>query len=184
MTSGHVYIATSLDGFIARRDHRIDWLMKQGIEGEDHGYEAFMDSVDGLVMGRGSFLNVLSFGDWPYRKPVVVMSRSLGESDIPEALRDKVRLSTQTPHELMASLQKAGWQRAYIDGGQLVQSFIRKGLIDDIILTTIPILIGDGIRLFGAVEQDIDLHLLSSTSFPSGLVQSHYKLHEQSHDSR
>lgn len=175
MTSGHVYIATSLDGFVARRDHRIDWLMKQNTAGEDHGFEAFMDSVDGLVMGRGSFLNVLSFGEWPYRKPVMVMSRTLGEEDVPKALRDKVRLTRQSPVELMASLRDVGWQRAYIDGGQLVQSFIREGLIDDLTLATIPILIGDGIRLFGELERDIDLQLLSSTSFPSGIVQSHYR---------
>lgn len=176
MTTGHVFIATSLDGFVARTDHRIDWLTKQQTTGEEHGYEAFMDGVDGIIMGRGSYENVLTFGDWPYSKPVVVMSRSLSPGDLPDALEDKVRLTTLAPTALMQSLAEEGWSRAYVDGGKVVQSFIREGLVDDIVLATIPILIGEGLSLFGAIEADIDLELLSSNSFPSGIVQSHYRL--------
>lgn len=176
MTSGHVFIATSLDGFVARTDHRIDWLTKQPTAGEEHGYEAFMDGVDGIIMGRGSYENVLTFGDWPYSKPVVVMSRSLSPSDLPLTLRDKVRLTSLTPAALMQSLAKDGWARAYVDGGKVVQSFIRDGLIDDIVLATIPILIGEGLSLFGAIEADIDLELLHTAAFPSGIVQTHYQV--------
>ena len=176
MTTGHIYVATTLDGFVARSDHQLDWLMKQNTNGEDHGYEAFVDSVDGIVMGRGSFENVLTFGEWPYPKPVVVMSKTLSDADIPGKLRDKVRLVDLEPPELMRLLHDEGWSRAYIDGGKLVQSFIRHGLIEDIVLTTVPILIGDGRRLFGEIDADIDLELISTTSFPSGLVRTSYRI--------
>ncbi len=176
MTTGHVYIATSLDGFVARPDHRIDWLTKQKTDGEDHGYDEFIDSVDGIVMGRGSFETILSFGEWPYQKPVIVMSKSLSQSDIPAELADKVRLSDLEPVELMRSLDEEGWSRAYVDGGRVVQSFMRAGLIEDMVLTTMPILIGDGIRLFGEIDRDIDLELISAKSFKSGMVQTRYRV--------
>lgn len=181
MTTGHVFIATSLDGFVARRDHQIDWLVKQATQGEEHGFEAFMESVDGLVMGRGSFQNLLSFDqEWPYAKPTVVLSKSLSQSDVPANLAGRVEISSLDPVALMKKLGKDRLSRVYVDGGQVVQSFIRLRLVDDIILTTIPILIGDGLRLFGEIgseiEGDIDLELLGSKSFESGLVQSHYRL--------
>jgi len=176
MTTGHVFIATSLDGFVARVNHELDWLMKQNTEGEDHGYEEFMDSVDGIVMGRGSYRTVLSFGEWPYKKPVIVMSKSLSDHDIPASLRDRVQLTALDPPEVMRWLQEQGWSRAYIDGAKVVQSFIREGLIEDIVLTTIPILIGEGLSLFGGVDADVDLELSSVRSFESGLVQRRYRL--------
>ena len=176
MTTGHVFIATSLDGFVARPDHRLDWLLKQDTAGEEHGYEAFMDRVDGIIMGRGSYQTVLGFGDWPYRKPVVVMSQTLTPSDVPEALVDKVQLTRLSPSALMQWLAEQGWSRAYVDGGKVVQSFIRCGLVDDIELSVAPVLIGEGIPLFGALEADIDLELLSSTPYPSGFVQSRYRI--------
>lgn len=176
MVEGHVFIATSLDGFVARPDHRLDWLMKQQTEGEDHGYDAFMEGVDGIVMGRGSFETVLGFDAWPYDKQVIVMSRSLDQNDIPEGLRSKVRFSKAEPAELMSSLESEGWSRAYIDGGRLVQSFLREGLISDLILSVAPVLIGDGIRLFGQLDRDIDLDLMKQTAFNSGLLQTHYRI--------
>lgn len=169
-------MAMSLDGFVARSDGGLDWLMKQNTDGEDHGFDLFMASVDGLVMGRGSYQNVLTLGDWPYRKPVIVMSRSLTNADIPDALKDKVRLSDQAPRELMAQLDREGWRRAYVDGGKIVQSFLSEGLIEDMVLTHVPILIGDGLPLFGRLTEDIDLAHLETRSFPSGLVSSKYKI--------
>ena len=176
MTTGHVFIATSLDGFVAREDHRLDWLMKQKTEGEDHGYDAFMESVDGLVMGRGSYETVCGFDQWPYSKPVIVMSKTLSQSDIPRALENKVRLTRLDPPDLMSFLQEEGWSRAYIDGGKLVHSFLRDGLVQDLILTLVPVLIGSGIKLFGPMSQDVDLDLIGATSFKSGLVQTHYRI--------
>jgi len=176
MTTGHVFMAMSLDGFVAREDHRLDWLMKQKTEGEDHGYEAFMASVDGLIMGRGSFCNALTFDEWPYRKPVIVMSKSLTDNDIPIALKEKVSLTQLDPRGILASLATRGWARAYVDGGLVVQSFIRAGLVEDMTITLVPILIGKGRRLFGDLDGDIDLDLLSSKAFPSGLVQARYRI--------
>ncbi len=175
MTTGHVFIATSLDGFIARRSGEIDWLMKQPGD-EDHGYDAFMKSVDGLVMGRGSYEKVLTFEAWPYTKPVVVMSRTLDGDDVPSALRNKVRLTRLDPSEVMTMLREEGWNRAYVDGGRVVQSFLREGLIADLALTRVPILIGDGLPLFGALDRDIDLEHLDTRTFPSGLVTSRYRV--------
>jgi dihydrofolate reductase len=176
MPTGHVFMATSLDGFVARKDHSLDWLMKQNTDGEDHGFDDFMASVDGLIMGSGSFKTVLAFESWPYQKPVIVMSHSLVENDIPAELESKVRLTQLSPQELILSLVKEGWKRAYVDGGKLVQSFIRAGLVQDMTITSVPVLIGEGVRLFGSIDDDIDLELIGSKSFNSGLVQNHYRL--------
>lgn len=176
MITGHIFMAMSLDGFVAREDFGLDWLMKQDIESEDHGHEPFMESIDGLVMGSGSFRTALTFDDWPYQKPVVVLSKTLKPNDIPSELRDKVTICEQSPQEIMSFLAEQGWNRAYIDGGEIIQSFMREGLIDDMTVTIIPILIGAGKRMFGALDTDIDLHLLEERSFPSGLVTMKYKI--------
>jgi dihydrofolate reductase len=176
MTTGHVFMALSLDGFVARKDGGVDWLSKYQSEGEDNGFGAFMDSVDGLVMGRASYQNVLTFGEWFYTKPVVVMSRTLSDDDIPRKIKDRVRLSAKTPEDLMAELDKEGWKRAYVDGGRIVQSFLSAGLIEDLTLTRVPILLGAGIPLFGTLTKDVDLEHVETHSFPSGLVTSKYKV--------
>lgn len=176
MTTGHVFIAVSLDGFIARKSGELDWLMKHATKDEDHGYEAFMTSVDGLVMGRGTFEKVRTFGEWSYTKPVVVMSRTLTEQSVPSKLTDKVRLTQLDPPDVMKMLKDQGWTRAYVDGGQVVQSFLRAGLIADLTLTHVPILIGDGLPLFGALDHDIDLEHLKTRTYRSGLVSSCYRV--------
>ncbi|MDC0658667.1 dihydrofolate reductase family protein [Leisingera sp. SS27] len=177
MTTGHVFIATSLDGFVARQDHSLDWLLKQpDAEDDDGGFAAFMDSVDGLVMGSGSFRTVLGFGQWAYTKPVIVLSSSLTGQDIPEELKDKVRLSSAAPADLMQELQEEGWTRAYVDGGRMVQSFLRQGLIADLTITTVPILIGSGIPLFGSLDRDIDLQVDSSRILPTGMIQTTFRV--------
>ncbi len=175
MITGHVFIATSLDGFVAGPSGELDWLMKQKTEGEDHGYDAFMDTVDGLVMGRGTFQKVLTFAEWSYAKPVVVMSRTLTNQDIPEAISGKVELTELEPPKVMKMLDERGWRRVYVDGGMVIQSFFRAGLISDMILTRVPVLIGEGIPLFGTLKRDIDFEHLETRSFPSGLVTSRYR---------
>ncbi len=176
MPTGHSFMAMSLDGFVARTDHRLDWLIKQRTDGEDHGFFSFMASVDGLVMGSGSFRAAIGFDKWPYDKPVIVLSRTLTEADIPPHLSSKVRLSSKTPQELMADLKSNGWQRVYVDGGQIVHSFLRAGLIQDMVVTVIPILIGSGLTMFGDPRNDINLQFLSATPFPSGLVRLNYRI--------
>ena len=177
MITGHVFIATSLDGYVARQDHSLDWLSKQPVaEGDDGGFAAFMDNVSGLIMGTGSFRTLLGFGQWLYSKPVVVLSSSLTEQDIPAELKGKVRLSSAVPADIMQELSQEGWTRAYVDGGRLVQSFLRQGLIADLTITTVPILIGSGIPLFGSLERDIDLAAASSRILPTGMVQTTYRV--------
>ncbi len=174
MTRGIIYIATSLDGFVAREDGGLDWLMKLDTEGDDMGFEDLMASIDGLVMGRGSYEAVAGFDDWPYQKPVIVLSRSLAAEDIPERLRDKVLLSRESPQALMQRLEAEGWKAAYIDGGLVVQSFLREGLIDEMTLARVPVLLGAGKALFGPLNGDVDFIHTGTKSFKSGLILSHY----------
>ena len=179
MTTGHVFIATSLDGYLAREDHAIDWLENEHTLSEEHGYTKFIDSVDGIIFGRKTYevvVNLVADTEWPYSKPVVVLSRTLTNSDIPSHLTDKVEISNQTPADLLATLDQKGWNRVYIDGGITIQSFLNEGLIEDLVITTLPILIGEGIPLFGPTNQDIHLQLITATQYPSGLVQSHYRV--------
>ncbi|WP_339763916.1 dihydrofolate reductase family protein [uncultured Hoeflea sp.] len=176
MPTGHVMMAMSLDGFVARKDHTLDWLNKQPATGEDHGFNAFMDSIDVLVMGTGSLQTVLGFGEWPYAKPVVVLSRSMTNKDLPNHLHDKVEFSTQTPQELWKTLGQRGQDRVYVDGGAIVQSFLQSGYVQDMKITVVPILLGDGIRIFGDNGGDIDLELVSARPFPSGMVDLVYSV--------
>lgn len=176
MTTGHVFIAASLDGYIAREDGSLDWLVSQPTESENHGYDAFIASVDGIVMGRGTFETVRDFDPWPYSKPVYVLSRHLMGADIPEHLIGKVLISPSPPQELMQELSNRGWGRAYIDGGRVIQSFLAAGLIDTITLTHIPVLIGKGRPLFGSLPHDVALTHVKTVSFPSGLVSSEYQV--------
>ncbi|KDF28766.1 hypothetical protein AE03_02895 [Klebsiella aerogenes MGH 77] len=176
MVTTHVFIAVSLDGYIARQDGDIDWLLKRDDPTEDHGYAAFIADKDWIIMGRGSYEKVLTFDEWPYDRPVLVLSRQLTDTPVPEALKGKVQFSCFTPGEALAHLKEKNVHRVYIDGGQLIQSFLREGLVADIVITTVPVLLGSGKPLFGVLPHDIDLALLSSRSFPSGLVQSHYRL--------
>ncbi|MEO0384836.1 MAG: dihydrofolate reductase family protein [Pseudomonadota bacterium] len=176
MTTGHVFIACSLDGFIARPDGDLDWLMRVDTGGDDHGYNAMIASVDGLIMGRGTFEKVLTFTPWPYPKPVVVMSQSRQSSDVSEALEGQVEICDLSPLAAMEKVHRAGWKRAYIDGGQLIQSFLAAGLIEDMIITRAPVLIGQGVPLFGEVPADVQLEHLGTKGFSSGMVQSHYRV--------
>ncbi|MGY2257668.1 dihydrofolate reductase family protein [Pseudomonas sp. SDO55104_S430] len=176
MATAHVFIATSLDGFIARPDGDIDWLLQRDDPTEDHGYNDFIADKDVIVMGRGTYEKVLTFDTWFYDRPVVVLSAQLADTPVPETLKGKVRFSSLSPRDVMDELTKQGMHRAYVDGGQLVQSFLREGLIAEMVITTVPVLIGSGKPLFGALPRDVDLKLVSSRCFASGLVQSTYRL--------
>ncbi|ULX50730.1 deaminase [Cupriavidus taiwanensis] len=176
MITGHVFIATSLDGFIARPDGDIGWLLERDDPAEDHGYTDFIADKDAIVMGRGSYEKIITMGEWAYDRPVLVLSRQLAGKPVPDALRGKVRFSDATPADAMAQLETEGLRRVYVDGGQLVQSFLREGWIADMVVTTVPVLIGAGRPLFGALPHDVSLMLESSRHFPSGLVQSAYRV--------
>ncbi|AMR80587.1 dihydrofolate reductase family protein [Cupriavidus nantongensis] len=176
MITGHVFIATSLDGFIARPDGDIGWLLERDDPAEDHGYNDFIADKGAIVMGRGSFEKIITMGEWAYDRPVLVLSRQLAGKPVPDALQGKVRFCDSTPQDAMAQLAAEGVQRVYVDGGQVVQSFLREGLIADMVVTTVPVLIGAGRPLFGALPHDVSLRLESSRHFPSGLVQSAYRV--------
>lgn len=178
---GHVFIATSLDGFIACRDGSIEWLEDQAqraaaLDACDHGYAGFLAGMDGIVMGRGTFEKVLSFGAWPFEKPVVVLSRSLASTPTPPDLAGRARILELSPREVAGHLASLGWKHAYIDGGRVIQSFLREGLISDLVITRIPVLLGDGLPLFGVVESAVELRHLGTQAFPSGFVQSRYEV--------
>lgn len=176
MPTAHVFIATSLDGYIARADGDIDWLTGFSSPGEDHGYDTHIAKMDGIIMGRGTYEKVLAFDEWYYSKPVLVLSQTLAPASVPAHLKDKVEIVSATPEAAMAIATERGWQHVYADGGKLIQSFLRAGLIEEMIISRIPILLGDGIPLFGPLENDVTLEHLETKAFPSGLVQSHYRI--------
>ena len=167
-----VFIATSLDGYIARRDGALDWLPENC---EPHGYDEFIASVDAIVIGRKTWEIVLGFPEWPYgAKPVIVLSSSLTELRAPPgAVCD---LLAGPPPDIVARLAGRGMKHLYIDGGLTIQGFLRAGLIDRLIITRIPVLLGSGIPLFGPLEQDIRFTHAATRSYPSGMVQSEYTL--------
>lgn len=176
MITGHVFIATSLDGYIARPDGDIGWLLQRDDPKEDHGYKAFIADKDAIVMGRGTYEKVLEFGEWHYDRPVVVLSKQLTGTTVPERLQGKLSFTDLPPREAMRELERQGARKVYVDGGQVVQSFLREGLIADMVVTTVPVLIGAGRPLFGQLAGDLDLALVASRSFPSGLLQSTWRV--------
>lgn len=173
-----VFIATSLDGFIARPDGSIDWLNDVNAvvpSGEDCGYKEFMASVDVLVMGRNTFELALTFEAWPYegKRVVVLSSKPL---IVPTELPNTVSASSEPPDVLVKRLSAEGAQRLYVDGGITIQRFLSAGLIDDITITLIPVILGQGRPLFGPIENDIPLVHIATKTFEFGFVQIKYRV--------
>lgn len=176
LTKCSVYIAASVDGFIARLDGGIEWLDKAEYSATPTmglSYEEFISTVDAIVMGRHSFEKVLSFGFWPYEgMPVVVLSsRPL---PVPAELMGKVRQASGDPHTIIANLAQEGMQHFYIDGGLTIQQFLAAKLINEITITRIPVLLGSGIPLFGKTFSTQELTLLQAVVSENGFVQERY----------
>lgn len=170
-----VYIATSLDGFIARLDGRLDWL-EHDSGGEDYGFQNFFDSIDTRVMGRGTYEFVAASGEWPYEgKRTIVLSSTLNNRDVAEHLVGKLEILSMEPVDLVELLAGAGARHIYVDGGITVQRFLRAVLVDELILSRMPVLLGSGIPLFGDLDADVQLEHVETQGFPSGLVQSRYR---------
>jgi dihydrofolate reductase len=166
------FIGTSLDGFIARPNGTFDFLDAGG--GEPHGYDEFMASVDTLVIGRKTYETVLGFDVWPYDgKRVVVLSS--GPLDLSQA-KGPVEQMAGAPTEIVARLAATGSRHAYVDGGITIQRFLRAGLIQRLIISRVPVLIGEGIPLFGALPHDVPLRHVATRHYASGLVQSEYEV--------
>lgn len=168
-----VFVGTSVDGFIARRNGEFDFLPEGG--GEPHGYDEFMSSVDVLVVGRNTFEKVLTFEKWPYaeKRVVVLSSRAIDVSNVRGATIEHMAGS---PAEITHRLAASGARHAYIDGGITVQRFLRARLIQRLIVTRVPVLVGEGIPLFGSLPHDLRLRHVLTEAYPSGLVKSEYEV--------
>jgi dihydrofolate reductase len=171
--TARVYIGTSLDGFIARPDGDIGWLIRFADDEAVAAYKQFSAGVDVIVIGRGTFEKVLEFDEWPYDKPVYLMSSTLKTA--PSGYQDKVTVICLTPSELLAHLSAAGFRSAYIDGGKLIQSFLAEDLIDELTIAKVPVLIGKGIPLFGDLDVDIEFAHKETRVSSNGIVRSYYK---------
>lgn len=167
-----VFVGTSVDGFIARRDGSLDWLPPGG--GEEHGYSAFIATVDAVVMGRGTFDVVLTFERWPFEKPVIVLTTHERDARVPADAN--VEFMSGAPRDVVGRLAARGMTHLYIDGGVTIQRFLNAGLIDRMTITRVPVIIGDGIPLFGPTPRDIRLEHLVTRSYPSGLVTTEYSV--------
>jgi len=168
-----VFVGTSVDGFMARANGDFDFLPEGG--GEPHGYNEFIASVDAIVIGRKTFEKVLSFGAWPYddKRVVILSSHRLNLS---AAAGGVVEQMAGPPAEIVSQLAARGAHHLYIDGGITIQGFLRAGLIQRLIITRVPVLIGEGISLFGSLPRDMRLRHVATQHYSSGLVQSEYEV--------
>lgn len=170
-----VFIGASLDGYIADRNGGLNWLTAiPNPEQSDMGYTEFMAQVDALVMGRKTFETVCGFeGDWPYAKPIFIVSRTL--DTIAEEYRDKAELVKGSLVQILEKIHNKGYHRLYIDGGVTIQNFLKEDLIDEITITTIPIVLGGGSALFSVLPKELEFTLVESKIFLNQLVQNHYR---------
>jgi dihydrofolate reductase len=168
-----VFVGTSVDGFLARTNDELDWLPAGG--GESHGYDAFIASVDAIVIGRKTFEKILTFDVWPYGKKrvVVLSSRPL---DFSAVRGGDVEQMAGTPAQIVAKLADGGAHHLYVDGGITIQQFLSAGLVHHLTITRVPVLIGEGIPLFGSLPHDVRLQHLATQHYPSGLVKSEYRV--------
>jgi len=173
--SNKVYIATSLDGFISDKNGGIDFLDTfPEINTVDTGYHTFTAEIDAMVMGRATFEKVLSFGiEWPYIIPVFVLSNSLKE--VEDKYKDKVFLLNGSVEEVLAQIHLKGYHRLYIDGGKVIQDFLRADKIDEMVITTIPVLLGEGIPLFGHLAEPMVFECVETKHYIGKVVQSRFR---------
>jgi dihydrofolate reductase len=170
-----VFVGASVDGFIARPSGALDFLDAAG--SEPHGYDEFIATVDTIVMGRKTFETVLGFGKWPYGdRRVVVLSSQPADLAMAAARGGRVEQMSGTPGEIVSRLAAAGAQHVYVDGGITIQGFLRAGLINRLVISRVPVLIGSGIPLFGTLPRDVRLRHVATKAFQGGLVQSEYEL--------
>lgn len=168
-----VYIGTSLDGFIAREDGDIDWLVQFANEEAINAYKEFISRIDAIIVGRGTFEKVLSFPYWPYEKEVFVLSTSIKQ--VPDITGAKVAVLSMKPGELLSYLSGKGFSNIYVDGGKVIRSFLKEDLVDELIISKAPVLIGSGIPLFGYLGNDLQFKHIRTEVHSNGLVRSYYE---------
>lgn len=170
-----VFIATSLDGYIADKNNEVDWLHAiPNPDNLDMGYVKHIESIDALVMGRNTLELVLTLDcEWPHSKPVFVLSNTL--TTVPKGYEDKISLVNGDLKGLTEELKSKGYANLYIDGGVTIQNFLKEDLIDEMILTTIPVLLGGGIPLFAQLEDPLEFRCTDSEVFSNGISQNRFK---------
>lgn len=165
-----IYIATSIDGYIARKDGSLNWLDRVGGFDEDYGFQKLLDSIDAVILGRHTYEVASSVPDWPYKgKRIIVLSRTL------KTVREEAELFRGDLKDLAAQLHADGIKHIWIDGGVTISQFLDLQMVDAMTLSVIPILLGEGMPLFNNISKELPCRLMSSTSYPSGLVQSCYE---------
>lgn len=168
-----VYIGSSLDGFIARKDGDINWLTQFANEEAINAYKELISRIDAIVIGRGTFEKVLTFPSWPYEKKVFVLSNSIKQ--VPDIVREEVTVLSMKPRELLNYLSAEGFSSIYVDGGKVIQDFLKEDIIEELIISRVPILIGSGIPLFDNLENDLQFKHMRTEVNSNGLVRSFYK---------
>lgn len=170
-----VYIATSLDGYIAKEDGNIDWLMNfPNPEKSDYGFSIFLERLDGIIMGRKTFETILGFKEWPYAKPVPVFVLSNSLIELPDKFQGKAQIVKGELKAILARLADRGIKNLYIDGGLTVQNFLKEDLIDEMTITKIPILLGSGIPLFDRNCLELEFEHIETKVFNNMIVRSRY----------
>lgn len=171
--ANYVYVATSLDGFIATREGGLDWLLElPNPDQSDYGYKQFIGGIDAIVMGRNTFETVLTFDRWPYDRPTFVLSHTL--KTVPDAVVGRAEIVSGDLGRLVTQLNAQGYLNLYIDGGRVIQSALQADLIDTMIITRVPILLGEGIPLFGTLTQHLKFNPAKTEVLNEMLVKSYY----------
>lgn len=170
-----VFIGVSIDGYISDKNGGLEWLDRiPNPDKDDMGYYSFMDSIDALLMGRTTFETVCGFDiEWPYQKPVFVLSNTLNQ--IPEKLQNKVFLVNGSLNQVLNQIHKKGYYKLYIDGGKTIQSFLNEDLIDEMVISIIPTLLGGGSPLFAELEKPLNFELIQSKVYLNQIIQNHFK---------
>lgn len=168
-----VYIASSLDGFVAKEDGSIDWLADIPNEKQsDYGFSQFLLGIDAIVMGRNTFETALGFSSWPYSKPVFVLSRTM--KSVPAAVRTKAEIVSGPIKDVIAVLEKRNMRNIYVDGGKTIQSFLKEDLVDEMIVTTVSKVLGGGIPLFGSIGRELQYKVQETEILNDYLVKTKY----------
>ncbi|MCJ8345756.1 dihydrofolate reductase family protein [bacterium] len=172
--SNIVFIAASIDGYIADKNGAIDWLHSiPNPEASDMGFLDHFERIDALLMGRKTLEVVCSLDvEWPYSKPVFVLSHSM--TSIPQAYQDKVFLVKGPLKDILKDLKNKGYKNLYIDGGVTIQNFLKEDLIDEMVITTIPILLGGGSPLFGDLTEALNFKHIKAKRYADAIVQNYF----------